>query len=290
MVDNKEKNTIIKTVDENGKRLELVILTPGHKVLQDAQMVYNVELTSMIKQSVSGGDKLLSRQQLEQHLGELGIWTEKDAKQFLRLQLELRESELKLKQGGIKISEAKTIALGMKSKRALLLILYGRRSQFDAITMESIADNRKFKFLITKCVVMSKDNMPFFINIEDYELRQNETSAVDAATILAGQIYGYDKQMESNLTENKWLQQFNFADKQGRLIDENNRLIDTNGNLVNGDGRFVDKEGSLVDNQGRPVDENGDFVVNETKPFTDDSGKPLKIDTKKRKGKKQKQK
>jgi hypothetical protein len=270
-----KKIKIIETTDENGKRLKLFLRPLGHKVLQEAQMIYNVELTSLIKKSVSEDAKLFSRQQLEHHLNDIGIWTEDDNKLFLRLQLELRSMELSLKSGGIKVCEAKKIALEMKIKRTILMALYGRRIQFDGITMESIADNKKFKFLLTKCVVTVDGDVPFFANIDDYESRQNEQSAVDAASALATQLYGYDDKTEANLIENKWLKQFGFADDRGRLIDSGGKLTDMDGHLIDKNGRLIDEQGDFVDNQGRRVDKNGDFVV-VTKPFLDDNtGKPL---------------
>lgn len=266
---NQEKKTVVETVGKNGKKLKLVIKPLGHRILQEAQMVYNVELTALIRRSASTDAQLLSRQQLEQHLSDLGIWTENDSRQFLQLQLELRSLELKLRKGGIKISEAKKIALEMKTKRATLSILYSRRVQFDSITMESMADNKKFKFLIVKCVVTAKNDTPFFADIEDYEARQNEQAAVDVATALAGQVYGYNQYAEANLVENQWLREFKFADNQGRLIDKDNRLIDIDGRLIDKDGRFINKQGEFVDDKGRLVDEDGNFIV-ETKPFIDD--------------------
>lgn len=272
---NQQKEITINTVDTDGKKLTLSVKPLGYKILQAAQMVYSVELTSLIKRSVLENAQLLSRQQLEQYLDNLGLWTEDDNRQFLRLQLELRSLELKLKEGGIKVSEAKKIALEMKTKRAVLIILYNRRAQFDGITMESIADNQKFKFLIVKCIVVAENDTPFFAGIEDYEARQNEQASVDAATVLAGQLYGYDEDTEANLIENKWLKEFKFADKQGRLIDGDKKLIDMEGHLIDESGRFVDKQGKFVDDRGRPVDEKGNFVI-KTKPFIDDkTGKPL---------------
>lgn len=285
-MDEKESRTIIETVDNDGKSLKLVLKPLGHKVLQEAQMVYNIKLTSLIKHSVSGQDGLLSRQQLEQHLDSLGVWTEQDSKSFLRLQLELRASELQLKTGGIKVSEAKKIALDMKTKRAILITLYGRRSQFDGITMESISENEKFKFLIVKCTVYAKDNTSFFVDIEDYEERQSETSSIDIATALAAKVHGYDENTEANLAENQWLKKFKLADKQGRLINDDNRLIDRDGRLIDKDGRFIDKKGKFVDDRGRPVDENGNFII-VTKPFIDDeTGKPLESEVRKPRKKK----
>lgn len=275
----KSNSTIVNTVDESGKKLKLKLKALGHKVLQDAQMVYNVQLTALIKKSSTEGSELLSRQQLEQYLDNIGIWTEDDGRQFVKLQLDLRALELRLKSGGIKVSEARKIALDMKTKRAIMLVLYNRRSQFDGITMESISENKKFQFILTKCLVTFDDNMPFFLNTNDYEARQSEQAALDSATALANRMYGYDDATEGDLVENKWLKQFEFADDKGRLIDDTGRLVDVNGHLINEDGRLVDDNGDFVDNQGQQVDENGEFVV-VTKPFLDDvTGNPIGIKT-----------
>lgn len=286
MMSNTSKEIVIETIDNEGKKLKLQINSIGHNILQDAQMVYSVKLTSLIKQSTVDGNELMSRQQLEQHLDTMGIWTEKDSKKFLEIQIELREMELQLKSGGIRVSEAKQIAISMKTRRAILLALYNRRSQFDGITMESIAENQKFKFLLVRCVM--KDNQPFFKNINDYDSRQYEKSSIDVAGAMATKLYGYDSQTESNLTENQWLKQFEFADDSGRLIDGKKRLIDVDGHLINDEGRLVDEVGNLVDNKGRPVGENGEFIV-DTKPFLDDiTGKPIESNVKKSTRKKKK--
>lgn len=279
---------IIINADKNNKNLRLAIQMPGHKILQEAQMIYNIKITELINQGVSGNGRLLSRQQLEQHLNDLGIWTDKEAKKFIQLQLELRSLELKLKQGGIKVSEGKRIALELKIKRAILLSLYHQREQFDSITMESIAENEKFKFLITKCVVLADENIPLFTSVKDYEEKQNQQFAIDAATALAELIHGYDKSQEINLIENQWLRQFKFADDQGRLINNKNQLVDVNGRLIDEDGHFIDENGNLIDDHGRKVDSNGEFIVT-TKPFIDDeSGESVILNTKKNKKKKRK--
>jgi hypothetical protein len=233
--------------------------------------------------SVTNGTQLFSRQQLEKHMNDLGIWTAKDIRQFLQLQLELRELELQLKKGGIKVTEAKAIALKMRTKRSLLLELYNRRSQFDSITMESMADNKKFKFLVKECV-MTEEGVPFFASIDDYENRQEEISAIDSATEMAAYLHGYDKDSETNLVENQWLREFDFADGDGNLINEEGHLVDIDGRLVNTDGRFVDKDGNFIDSLGRRIDDNGDFVVEKTKPFIDDRKKPSVKKTSKKKG------
>lgn len=279
---NSIETTVVDTTNKDGGKLRLVVRVPGHKILQDAQMVYSVELTALMKKSVADGSQLFSKQQLDTYLNNLGIWTEDDAKAFLRLQFEIRALEYELRKGGLTVSGGKNIAIAIRIKRKIMMGLYGKRSQFDAITMESMADNKKFKFLMARCVTVQIDNKPFFANIDDYDLRQGEQAAVDTATVLAGMLYGYDRQSEANLVENKWLTDFKFADDSGRLIDDKGRLVNEDGSLIDENGRFVDESGNFIDNQGRRVDENGDFVV-EADPFIDDTtGEPLVKPQKKR--------
>jgi len=280
----------VQTMNTNNEKIKLTVKMPGHKLLQDAQMVYNVAMTAFIKQSANG-ESLLSRDQLERYLSEIGVWTQDDAKKFLQLQIELRECELKLKTGGMKVSEARQLALRMKIKRNMLFSLYTKRSQFDSITMESMAENKKFKFLITKCVFYEDEDVLFFKNIEDYENRQEEKAVIDVTTAFAGRMYGYQSDHESNLTENEWLKKYGFSDDQGRLVDDCGRLVDESGRLIDEEGRFIDQDGNFVDNQGRRIDQYGEFVIENPKPFIDDLGVTKKTrTTKKKKTKKQNKK
>jgi len=289
MMEQKPKRIEIETKDVDGKDLKLFIVLPGYKTLQDSQMVYSAELSKLIRESATTNSSLLSRKQLDEHLAKLGIWTNEDATKFMKMQLELRSMELKLRQGGIKLSEARKLAITMRIKRAQMLELYQQKLEFDSITMESIAENKKFDFLVSRSVFRDDNKQLFFTNVSDYYARQEEQAAVDCASALATAFYGYDKDKEQSLVENKWLKEHSFADDMSRLVNDKGQLIDEEGRLIDDNGRFINEDGKFVDHFGRLVDENAEFIIENPKPFVDDMNKNKKTqkkETTKRKKKK----
>ena len=97
---------------------EIEIRKPSNKLIQSAQMAYNVKLASLIKASaISKDDSLLSRSQLDRYLKDIGIWTNEDQMNVFKLQTDVIALSAKLNAGGIKLIEAKVIAIDLKIKR-----------------------------------------------------------------------------------------------------------------------------------------------------------------------------
>jgi len=259
----------IETIDKNGNAIKLLFVMPGTKIIQEAQMAYNIKISELMRKSVKSDEKLLSRSQLDNYLLDLGIWTKEDQSIFIQLQIQLRDLEKKLKTGGIKVSEARQIAIDMRNKRNELLMIYNKRSQFDEITMESIAEDHRFKFLISRCVLDSLTNQPFFKDINDYINRQDEKASVDSAKVLASHWFGYKENFARDLPENKWLSEYGFVNSDGALIDGSGNLIDSDGRKINKNGRFINDQGELIDIEGNRVDENGELII-ESKPLIKD--------------------
>ncbi len=275
---------IVKTKDNNGNDIEIVVISPGTKIVQDAQMQYSLKMSELMRKSINSTDKLLSRHQLDKYLSELGIWSKEDNIFFATIQIKIRDMEKKLMEGGIKISEAKKIALDMRNSRNILLTLYNKRAHFDEITMESIAEQYRFRFLVTKCVMDAKTKEPLFKDIEDYINRQDEQMTIDGAKELASVLFGYNKDFTRSLPENRWLAKFGLGDNDGNLIDKCGNLVDENGKRVDQNNRFIDDDGNFIDINGNPVDEKGELIIKEAKPFLDDeTGNPIEIKKEKKK-------
>lgn len=274
---------VIKTRDVNGKDMEISVLAPGAKIVQDAQMEYSLKMSELMRRSINSSDKLFSRHQLDKYLSDLGIWTKEDNMFFATTQIKIRDMEKQLMQGGIKVSEAKKIAIDMRTNRNVLLVLYNKRSQFDEITMESIAEQHRFRFLITKCVLDAKTNYPLFQTIDDYINRQGEDCAIAGAKELASMLFGYNQDFSRSLPENKWLAKFGLSNRDGDLINKNGDLIDANGKRIDENSRFVDNEGKLIDVNGNRVDKEGNLIIETPLPFLDDeTGEPIEIDVPKK--------
>jgi len=261
------------TVKIDDKDVELMVRSPSLNDQKEATKYYNQAFNEALK------SKSIVRAKLEDVLIEQGLWDDVKQKQFTDLQNNILEGERKLARGGISLKEAKTTALNMKKNREKLRDLISVKTELDTHTAEGQADNARFNYLVFACTVYS-NNEKYFKNYEDYINRASEPAAITAAQNLAAMIYGLDNNYEEKLPENKFLLDYKFVNTDLQLVNEKGQLIDENGRLIDKFGRFVDEEGNFVDKDGNKIDEDGDYLV-EFKPFIDDEGNPIVLETNK---------
>jgi hypothetical protein len=144
----------------------------------------------------------------------------------------------------------------------------------DSHTAEGQADNARFNYLVSACVVYKNNGNKYFKNYEDYLNRASDPVSFIAAQKLASIMYGLDSDFEKKLPENKFLLKYKFVNDNLELVDNKGRLIDASGRLIDQNGRFINEEGKFIDKDGNLVDESGDFLV-EFQPFLDDNGNPI---------------
>lgn len=256
-IDNQDKEILVKTPSLNDQR--------------EAQKVYNQAFTDAIK------SKSVVRAKLDDLLKDQGLWSDEKQAQFNLLQKEILEGEKRLAKGGFSINEAKDLAISIKAKRDEIRELISVRTSLDNHSAEGQADNARFNYLVSVCVVYNDSKEPVFKDMEDYLNRSTEEISLLGAQNLANMLYGLDNDYESNLPENKFLKKYKFVDDQLRLVDKKGRLIDADGRLIDSENRFIDEEGNFVDKFGNRVDKNGDYIV-EAEPFLDEDGKPIILD------------
>lgn len=257
------------TIDEQEK--EILVRSPSLNDQREGQKIYNQAFTDAIK------SKSVVRAKLDDLLKDQGLWNDEKEAKFTQLQKELSEGEKRLAKGGFSLNEAKDLAVKMKAVRDEIRDLISVRTSLDNHSAEGQADNARFNYLVSACVVYNDSKEPCFKDMEDYLNRSTEEVALLGAQHLANMLYGLDNDYELNLPENKFLKKYKFVDDKLRLIDKKGRLIDEDGRLVNEEGRFIDEEGNLVDKYGNRVNEDGDFVV-ESEPFLDDDGNPIVLE------------
>jgi hypothetical protein len=261
--------TFKTTVDSVEK--EFLVRSPSLNDQREAQKVYNQAFTDAIK------SKSVVRAKLDDLLEDQGLWNDEKQAKFTSLQKELLEGEKKLAKGGFSLNEAKDLAVKMKGVRDDIRDLISVRTSLDNHSAEGQADNARFNYLVSVCVVYNDTKQPYFKNLEDYLNKSTDQVAILGAQNLANMLYGLDNDYESNLPENKFLKKYRFIDDKLRLIDKKGRLIDGEGRLVDERGRFIDEEGGFVDKFGNRVDADGEYVV-EQQPFLDDDGQPIIVD------------
>lgn len=258
-----------RTVTEGD--ITVLVKKPNRKDLNESQIAYNKAWRKSLD------DKAILRQKLNDYLTEQGVWSEDKQKQYEDFVKKINDRELVLKKGGIPLKKAKTIALELKRLRVGFRELISERSSYDNNTAEGAADNARFDYLVSVCVLDPNTNKPVFKDIDDYNERGSEGWAVKAAGELANFLYNLDPNYEQSLPENEFLSKFKFTDSKGRLVNKDGHLI-----AIDEDGveRLIDEDSYYV-----AYDENGlQYKVNRSgekivevivSPFLDDDGNPI---------------
>lgn len=253
---------------------EFVVNMPNTEQYQEAQKVYNKAFYDAVQ------SKAILRAKLDDFMREQGLWNDDKEAEFKTLQEQILKGEQRLAKGGFKLTEARALALSMRKLRGELRDLIGTRSELDTNTAEGQADNQRFNYLVSQCLVYNDTKKPYFASFDDYTKRNNEPIAIVAAQKLAFQMYGLEDDFEKKLPENEFLQEFKFVNedlqfinKDGHAVDQDGRLVDDKGRWIaydeNGKSYFVDKDGIRLSEDGNTYDKS------ERQPFLDDNDQPL---------------
>ena len=254
------------TVDNKEVELDIKAATLADQ--RESQKIYNQSFSDAVK---SGS---IVRAKLDDLLKDQGLWDDKKENQFKTLQKEIFDNEKKLAKGGISLKDAKNLAISIQQLRNELRDLIAVKTNVDSHTAEGQADNARFNYLVSACVVYKNNGNKYFKNYEDYLNRASDPVSFIAAQKLASIMYGLDSDFEKKLPENKFLLKYKFVNDNLELVDNKGRLIDASGRLIDQNGRFINEEGKFIDKDGNLVDESGDFLV-EFQPFLDDNGNPI---------------
>lgn len=252
----------------DSKEIELCVVRPNVKQRQEGQKIYN----KAFRDAVESGAIL--RGKVNNVMREQNLWDDNKEAEYRKLLEKINGAERKIKSGGIKLNQAKDLALEMRKDRAELRALTSERSSLDNNTAEGQADNAQFNYWVSSCTVYSETGKTYFSNYEDYLNRDDDPATGQAAGSLAMLLYNLDPDYEKKLPENQFLAKYNFVDEELHLVDKTGRRIDSEGRLVNKDGRYINEAGELIDINGNRVNEEGDYVV-DFSPFLDDEGKPI---------------
>ena len=227
-------------------------------------------------QALQEGDLL--RDQLDNELRKRELWNDEREDQYQELRKKVIDGEFTLKKGGIKLAEAKDIALEMSRARNGMVSMLSGRSELDSITCEGKADSARFNFLFARCLVYDENEEVYFKEgFDEYMANQDDPVAILGATEFFYLMSGTED-VDSQLPENKFLKSFEFVDNSYRLIDKGGKLVDVEGNHIDENGNLVewinDDEYIFVDITGRKVTKSGEWDV-EFSPFLDENGEPV---------------
>ena len=274
-----DENGIAK-LDKSGNLVfvnkEFAVRLPSYKVMDEA----NKLKSKVFRESLDAGDML--RDQLEDILRQKGLWNDHRQMEYDTLRKEILDREYQLQKGGIKLSDAKQLALEMKEKRQRMVDMLSGRSDLDSQTCEGKSENARFNYLFAHSLVYNDDELtPFYPNgLEDYVVDMDNPIAIKGATEFYYLLSGTEN-LDDKLPENKFLKRFKFVDDKYRLVEKgSSRLVDREGRYVDEYGNYIEynEDGTYyyVDLNGRRLDEKtGNFVVDEPAPFLDEYGNPI---------------
>lgn len=252
----------------DGSEKEFEIVAASLAVQREAMKIYNQAFSDAVK---SGS---IVRAKLDDLLRDQGLWSESKDLEFATIQKQILDKEKLLAKGGISLKQARTIAVDMKNLRIKLRDLISVKTDLDTHTAEGQADNARFNYLVSQCVVYKDTKKPYFSSYEDYLNRNTELVAILGAQKMATIMYGLDSDFEKKLPENKFLIKYKLVDDKLNYIDEKHRRVDEDGKLIDANGRYIDEEGKFVDKDGNLVDVDGEYIV-DFQPFLDDNGNPI---------------
>tara|TARA_B100002019_G_scaffold293206_1_gene319355 strand:- start:4282 stop:5142 length:861 start_codon:yes stop_codon:yes gene_type:complete len=262
-------------VEIDGEDKTFMVRSPSLTDQREAQKVYNTAFTDAIKSNS------VVRAKMDDVLEDQGLWNKEKQAKYDNLQQELNDGEKRLAKGGFSLTEAKKLALKMRDIRVEIRDLISVRTSLDNHSAEGQADNARFNYLVSACVVYKENDKPYFKDLSDYMDRMDDPVALAGASKLATMIYGLDNNFEKNLPENKFLKKYKFVNEDLRFINKEGHTVDADGRLVDENGRFIDKEGNFVDKDGSRVDADGDYIV-DSQPFLDDDGNPVVLEEEKK--------
>jgi len=262
------KNKDVFTAVIEGKQRELAIKRPDRKMGTQAQVEYNKAFSAAVRAGA------LFREKLDQEARAQGVWSDDQEEKYQELVKKVNETDMRIKKGGFKLSEARELAIDMRRFRAEMREMLSGRTQLDVNSAEGQAENARFNALVALCLVYNDSGKPVFDSLDDYLSHSTEDYAFEAASRLGAMMYGLDSDYEANLPENKFLVEWGFADDKLRLINKDGHFISADGKLIDEDGRYVDEQGNFVDVDGNPLDEDGEYQT-EQQPFLDDDGNPI---------------
>ncbi|SVB81275.1 uncharacterized protein METZ01_LOCUS234129, partial [marine metagenome] len=228
-----DKNRIIESKDKDGNTVKVKLTTPTAQEYRDSQVEYN----RAFRKALDSG--ALLRQKLSDYMEEQGIWNDEKQKQNDKFVEDIQREEGFLKGGGIRLSEAKEIAIKLRRIRADFREFLGEKNALDQNSAEGQADNARFSELVRLCMINPNTQQPYFPTQKDYDESSDQPWVIEAAGELASMIYGLDPNYDNKLEENKFLKEFEFCNEDLRLVNKDGHLVDLDGRLISEEGRFI---------------------------------------------------
>ena len=251
----------ILKINKDGQEIEVYLKQPSLDEREKGEAMRLKAWNQAIKEGA------FFYESLNKILREQGLWDEEKEDKIIELQRELLDNIAILKRGGIKLSQARQIAIRIRQIRIELALTASIRQKYVNETVEGIAQNKEFNYFVSCVAVYSNDrNKKYFASYEDFLNRITDDDAYTISRRYAEITYSFGD--EKQYPENDFLLKYKFCDDRLRLTDKDGNLVDVDGRRISESGNYI----KTVDGKEIEVDENGNPVggVNEPQTFIDD--------------------
>lgn len=246
-----------KTVDKDDREVELVVIRPSPKQNVDAQLVFNREW----RKAEDGGSLL--RSQLDDLNDKHSLWGPDQRKKVADIETEMINLERKLRGGSThfnSVTEAKEVAMKIRTLRAQRMNLLRGRIALDNYTAESFAEAARLQYLVSVATFDAETGrIPYFKGYDDFIARSEEKAALDSFSNYIELTMGDDSSPDNY--EDTWLKKYNFSNEKGYLTNARGQMVDSEGKLINEKFQFVTEDGQTCDREGNLVDDDGNYLV-----------------------------
>ena len=230
----------------------ILIKLPTNEEIEQSDLIFASKIASLIKKN-----QLIPQSKLADYLKSNELWTNEDEEKVKELRKETDVLMSKLRKGGLKLSEGRSLAIQVTEKRRDLLSLLSRLQQYQDATIESVAMKEQMDFMVY-CVAYKDDKNKHWSSFEDMKMDRKSDSYNKVYDVVYEMVHGVGADIDKTLPEVIWLKKYGFVDDELRYIDRKTKAR-------------VDKDGNLVDeDEARRVLENTFSEIKEEQPFLDD--------------------
>ena len=229
-----------------------VVKEPSPKIRNDSRLFS----AGVFRKAADQETPPIPRDKLPDYMKKLGLWDDTHLKQLKDVSKKLADGELQIKRGGrtkdgkkFTKEQCRKLCIDMQVWRVEQINLLLQTRAYDHMTLEGIAENATFDYLVSRSVFY-ENGRPVFSSYDDYLEKSNEEYAAVCAKTLSEILYGsvsdFTETQKQN-SENQFLVKYGFARESDlRLIDKDGDLVDENYKKINEDGYLVDEDGNVI--------------------------------------------
>jgi len=212
----KRKFTI---TEPSGNTVELAVVFPSVEQKANADIHKSVMFGKYAKSGVLFKDVILKL------MRDQGMWDDERESQREELLTIISQGTEKLLAVGIMKSEAKEIALKVRSARVILTSLMSEYNNLEQNSVEGKAEQAKFEWLISQCTLYNEDGKKYFASLTDYKNKEDEPHVQKIANEFQTLYYDIDSVLRE-LPENKFLIEHGFMNEDFTLKDSETESVE----------------------------------------------------------------